>query len=204
MVGYDAYDTGYLIWYPGSRRLEKARDVVFHEEAITPAMPVPYGDEGPLTTPEAKTENNLLTAFTPPPSAEKTRLTIRIPPRPKPPPSEEMVTSRLISSVPDFPRGTMRLGMVRDEPHINVALAEDDSSGSPGVFSATSRDPSITEALNMPGEEGRAWEAAWQAEWQNMLTHKVFSLPAEPPPGTKVLKTGTVCRGMYRDGKLVK
>jgi hypothetical protein len=73
-----------------------------------------------------------------------------------------------------------------------------------GAFSATSKDPTITEALNMPGDKGRAWEAARQAEWDNMVKFDVFSPPMEPPPGTKVLKTGTVCRGTYRNSELVK
>jgi hypothetical protein len=37
-----------------------------------------------------------------------------------------------------------------------------------------------------------------------MVKFDVFGLPTEPPPGTKVLKKGTVCQGMYRDGVLVK
>jgi hypothetical protein len=37
-----------------------------------------------------------------------------------------------------------------------------------------------------------------------MLKHNVFGPPAEPAPGTKVLKTGTVYHGMYQDRELVK
>jgi hypothetical protein len=37
-----------------------------------------------------------------------------------------------------------------------------------------------------------------------MIDHGVFGPPEEPPPGTKVLKTGTVCRGTYCNGELVK
>jgi hypothetical protein len=37
-----------------------------------------------------------------------------------------------------------------------------------------------------------------------MVKFDVFGPPAEPPPGMKVLKTGTVCQGTYRDGVLVK
>ena len=66
------------------------------------------------------------------------------------------------------------------------------------------KDPTIAEALGMPGEEGVAWEAARQAEWKNMVHHKVFGPLEELPPGTKVLKTGTVCRGTYRNGELIK
>jgi hypothetical protein len=86
--------------------------------------------------------------------------------------------------------------MALADEHVKEALG--------GAFSATSKDPTITEALNMPGDEGRAWEAARQAEWDNMQKFEVFGPLAEPPPGTKVLKTGTVCRGTYRDGKLIK
>jgi hypothetical protein len=205
MVGYDTYSTGYLVWYPGSRRLEKARDIFFHEEAITPAKPVLYGDDSPLAKSDEKSAVPLPSAaITQAPSVENTRLTIRIPPRPKQPPSEENEPSRLVSSVPDFPRGTTRSGKVRDEGMINMVLAEESEDDLPGAFSVTSKDPTITEALSMPGAEGRAWEAARQAEWENMVKFDVFSAPAEPPPGTKVLKTGTVCRGTYRDGKIVK
>ena len=45
MVGYKLYSSGYLIWYPGLKQVNKARDVLFHEEAIAPAMPTLYGDD---------------------------------------------------------------------------------------------------------------------------------------------------------------
>jgi hypothetical protein len=48
MVGYEPYPSGYLIWYPGSKRVEKARDVFFHEEHVAPATPTLYGgDDAP-------------------------------------------------------------------------------------------------------------------------------------------------------------
>ena len=72
------------------------------------------------------------------------------------------------------------------------------------IYAAVSRDPTISEALNMPGEEGKAWEEARQAKWRNMKKHSVFGEPEKPPLGTKVLKTGTVCRGTYRNGELLK
>jgi hypothetical protein len=93
---------------------------------------------------------------------------------------------------------------VREQARISIALEDGDDDGDLGMFSATSKDPTIAEALSMPGEEGRAWEAARQAEWDNMIKFDVFGPPTEPPPGTKVLKTGTVCRGTYRNGKLIK
>ena len=49
----------------------------------------------------------------------------------------------------------------------------------------------VREALDMPGEEGVAWEEAKQAEWRNMLDHSIFGEPEEPPPGIKIIKTGT-------------
>jgi hypothetical protein len=200
MVGYEPYSSGYLIWYPGSKRTEKARDVIFHEDAISPAIPIPYGDEGSLRSanepPLNKNSNESVQESEP-----KQKLTIRIPPRPKP-----NETSRLVSSVPDFPQGATRSGKIREESGIRSVLDEDgEENDLPDViFSAMSKDPTISEALNMPGDEGKAWEEARQAEWRNMVIHNVFGPPEEPPPGTKVLKTGTVCRGTYRNGELVK
>jgi hypothetical protein len=76
-------------------------------------------------------------------------------------------------------------------------IGEEDCGDDPGMFSATSKDLTIAEALSMLGEEGHAWEAMCQAEWENMIKHNVFGPPAELPPGTRVLKTGTVCCGTY-------
>ena len=45
MVGYELYSMGYLIWFPSSSHVEKARDVIFHEEAITPAVLTLYDDD---------------------------------------------------------------------------------------------------------------------------------------------------------------
>jgi hypothetical protein len=204
LAGYEPYSSGYLIWFPGAKKLEKAHDVIFHEESVMPAMPILYSDEDLVVT---------QTAATPVPAAsdkkqnvpESTRLTIRIPPRARPASTDTNPVSRLISNVPDYPQGTTRSGRMCETLQINMmVMTDEDVEIDPGVFSATSNDPTITEALNMPGDEGRAWEAARQAEWQNMLKHEVFGPPAEPPPGTKVLKTGTVCRGTYRNGELVK
>jgi hypothetical protein len=44
LVGYKPYSTGYLVWYPGACFIDKARDIIFHEDAITPAIPTVYGD----------------------------------------------------------------------------------------------------------------------------------------------------------------
>jgi hypothetical protein len=96
------------------------------------------------------------------------------------------------------------LGKVRDEGRINMMLVEENEEDLPGAFSVNSKDPTITEALSMPGAEGHAWEAACQAEWENMVKFDVFSPLAEPLPSTKVLKMGTVCHGMYHDRKIVK
>ena len=48
----------------------------------------------------------------------------------------------------------------------------------------------IKDALDLPGDEGRAWEHTCQTEWQNMVDHNVFGPPEEPPPNTQILKTG--------------
>ena len=58
--------------------------------------------------------------------------------------------------------------------------------------------------MDLPGEEGKAWEQAHQIEWQNMVDHSVFGTPAEPPPGTKVLKTGTTLHTYQHNGKINK
>ena len=48
MVGYEPYSMRYLIWYPRSHHVEKTRDVIFHGEAITPAIPTLYDDNDTL------------------------------------------------------------------------------------------------------------------------------------------------------------
>jgi hypothetical protein len=57
---------------------------------------------------------------------------------------------------------------VCDEFHANVAFEEEDANPVEEeplrAFSATSKDSSIYKVLNMPDDEGRAWEAAQQAE----------------------------------------
>jgi hypothetical protein len=45
MVGYEPYESRYLVWYPGMNRIEKARDVIFHEDVIAPAVPELYGND---------------------------------------------------------------------------------------------------------------------------------------------------------------
>jgi hypothetical protein len=46
LIGYDSYSTGYLIWFLGARKAEKAREVIFHEYAVVLAVLIPYGDIG--------------------------------------------------------------------------------------------------------------------------------------------------------------
>jgi hypothetical protein len=86
LAGYEPYSSGYLIWFPGMRKLEKACDVIFHEESVAPVTPVLYSDE---EIPMAMTTCEGLVS---PPAApevkqvvpENTRLTICILPHPKP------------------------------------------------------------------------------------------------------------------------
>jgi hypothetical protein len=169
MVRYEPYSTGYLVWFPGSKRIEKARNVIFHENAVAPVTPILYEDEGKLKS-----------------ASQLTKME-----------QSEAPESRLVSNIPDFPRGVTRSGKIRDESGVRSMLEEniehDEEVDELVLFSAMTKDPTIVEALSMPGEEGIAWEAACQAEWKNMLEHKVFGPPEEPPLGTKVLKTGTVC-----------
>lgn len=42
---YEPYKSLYLVGYPGAHLLEKFRDIIFHEEAIAPAMPTLYCDD---------------------------------------------------------------------------------------------------------------------------------------------------------------
>jgi Reverse transcriptase (RNA-dependent DNA polymerase) len=72
------------------------------------------------------------------------------------------------------------------------------------LSTAAGNPTTIQEGLSMPGEEGEAWERTRQAEWQNMPDHNIFGPLAEPPPGTKVLKTGTTVKMNRREGKLTK
>ena len=39
MVKYEPYLSGYWIWYPGMNHIEKAQDVIFHEDTIAMAIP---------------------------------------------------------------------------------------------------------------------------------------------------------------------
>jgi hypothetical protein len=104
----------------------------------------------------------------------------------------------------DFLQGSTRSGWIHDNYKVNLTLEEETQGDPPGAYSATTKDPSIAKALNMPGDEGCAWEAACQATWANIVKYGMFGLPAEPLPGTKVLKTGTICHSSYHNGKLVK
>jgi hypothetical protein len=92
-----------------------------------------------------------------------------------------------VSSILDFLQGATRSGKIREEPGIRSVLDEDGEENDllDVIFSAMSKDPTITEALNMPGDEGKAWEEAWQGEWRNMIIHNIFGLLEEPPPARK-------------------
>jgi hypothetical protein len=188
LAGYEPYSSGYLIWFPSMKQLGKAHDMIFHEELIMLAMPVLYGNEEVGVLVPAVVEVK-------PTTPENTRLTIHISPHPKPTLSNAHEASRLVVNVPDYPYGTMRSRRVCNNLQINMMMMmmDEDIEGDLGVFSATLKDPNITEALNMQGDEGFAWEVAQQSEWENMVKFDVFRPPAEPPPGMKVSKTGTVC-----------
>jgi hypothetical protein len=148
MVGYATFYGDYHIWYPGSCRLKKARDVVFHEEAVEVPAPVLYGDEVSPLAPEALPPSLSPITAAKIAAPDNTRLTIRIPPRPRPVGGSTSEGSRLVASVPDFPKGTTRSGMTREEPHINMVLADEEIRGAlGGMFLATSKDPTIAEAF---------------------------------------------------------
>jgi hypothetical protein len=167
MVGYEPYSSGYLVWFPGSKRIEKARDIIFHEEAVVPAIPILYGDdEG---TKMSKSSSDSIQSE---PVEPKMRLTIRIPPRPVPKsPNNDQTNpvhhtpddSQLVSNTPDYPQGMTRSGKIREGIQ-NAILAEEENNienfDCPVILSAMTRDPTIQEALRMPGEEGKAWEEA--------------------------------------------
>jgi hypothetical protein len=206
MVGYEPYATGYLIWYPGNRRVEKARDVIFHEDAIAPALPTLYGEnDAPRNVSESsetKTTKNVPSKPppTPPAPAAQPRLFIRIPARPAreahgpedqsatieeiPPEQSEQDQSRLISNIPDFPQGSTRSGRQRGEMHC-LLVSEDAEDAIVMAANIMGEPQNIYDALNLPGDEGEAWEHAHQAEWQNMIDHDVFGPPERPPPSAK-------------------
>jgi hypothetical protein len=48
MVEYEPYSTRYLIWFPGSKRIEKACDMIFHEDTVALVTLILYKDEGLL------------------------------------------------------------------------------------------------------------------------------------------------------------
>jgi hypothetical protein len=224
MVGYEPYDTGYLVWYPGGRRVDKARDIVFHEEAVAPAIPTLYGDDDTprnvSDTSTMRTTTNLPVKQPPTPAAQP-RLFIRIPARPTrveygpedqghatieevPPGRDEPSVedqSKQVSNIPDFPQGTTRSGKQRGE--IRCLLASEDAEDAIVMAANILGEPqNIYDALNLPGDEGEAWERARQAEWQNMVDHGVFGPPERPPPNTHILKTGTALRTTRKDGKV--
>lgn len=228
MVGYEPYSTGYVVWYPGNRRVDKVRDVVFHEEAVAPAIPTLYGDEdiprNVNQSPNTAVTMNApaVSPSTPNPTVQP-RLFIRIPARParvvRGPDDQGHATieevspdtdkktggdgSRLVSDIPDFQHGTTRSGKQRGE--IQSLLATEEYSDEAVILSAILGDPTnIKDALNLPGEEGEAWERARQAEWQNMIDHDVFGPPTSPPPNTQILKMGTALRTTRQSGKITK
>jgi hypothetical protein len=110
---------------------------------------------------------------------------------------------KLVSDVPDFPHGTTRSGRQRGEIHALI-VSEDYFDDTDTVSAVISEPMSIKDAVNLPGEEGKAWECARQAEWQNMIDHNVFGPPEQPPPNTHILKTGTALRMMQKEGKISK
>ena len=66
---------------------------------------------------------------------------------------------------------------------VQVLLASEDAVDEPGIISVIEGDPTnIKDVVNLPGEEGKAWEIACQAEWKNMLDHNIFSPPEIPTP----------------------
>ena len=75
MVGYEPYLSGYLIWYPRAQCMEKARDVFFHEDTISPAVPMLYGNDNTLHN-VSKGIERMKTAKTLPPSPVKPKFTI--------------------------------------------------------------------------------------------------------------------------------
>ena len=98
----------------------------------------------------------------------------------------ERKTSKQISNVPDF---LMHSGKQCGE--IQALIATEDKADETIAMPIITGDLiNIEDALNLPGEEGEAWEQAHQAESQNMVNHDVFSPPTHPPSNTKVIKIG--------------
>jgi hypothetical protein len=47
-IEYEPCSSGYLIWFPGVRKLDKACHIIFHKDAVMPATSVLYSDETPI------------------------------------------------------------------------------------------------------------------------------------------------------------
>ena len=83
MVGYEPYTSGYQIWYPGTHHIEKARDFIFHQDAIALAMLTIYGeDDAPQNISVPPTAKGLVDIPSEAPTTHL-RLFIRIPTHPK-------------------------------------------------------------------------------------------------------------------------
>lgn len=177
MVGYEPYPSDYLVWYPETRRVEKVRDMVLHEDVMKLPAPILYGDEGQFKEMHKDLPCQKCTAIGNPTKAYYSR-----------------------SDVLDYPQRSGKIYKARYQ-QIRMNKRNDE----PVILSTMGDNPSIEEVLSMPGEEGEAWEGARQAvEEYGQSDHKVFKPPEESPPGTHVLKTGTVCRSSYKNGKLFK
>jgi len=193
--------------------MEKARDVFFHEYAIAPAVPMLYGDDNAPCDASEGIEGTKTTKILPP-SPMKPKFTIRIPPRharmpvirevsPEEDDYVECETSKQISNIPDFLQGTTRSGKQCGE--IQALTSIEDKANETIAMPIITGDPiNIEDALNLPGEEGEAWERARQAEWKNMVNHDIFSPPTHPPPNIKVIKIGTALRTTRQNGKITK
>ena len=139
------------------KSVHKARDVIFHEDAIAPATPTLFSDESTSIDVNEhirdQKDNEVPTV-----PAPQSHLTIRIPPQPAPtsPDDQGEVTpckprvkperSKLVSDVPDLPLGTTRSGRQRGEDIILSAMESDPIT--------------IEEAINRPGKEGKGWEVS--------------------------------------------
>ena len=205
MVGYELYSMGYLIWYPGSHHVEKAKDVIFHEEVITPAILALYNDND---TPQNVSERNIKKDIAEIPPETYPRLFIRISTCPKHaeygPKDKDHATieeisldqpytdeSKLISHILDFPQGTMH--SMKQCGEIQSLVSTENLQEAMILSTNIPGEPTnIKDALDLPGNEGRAWECAHQTEWQNMIDHDIFGLSEEPPLNMHILKMGTM------------
>jgi hypothetical protein len=184
LVGYEAWNGGYLVWDPVAKKEIRVRDVVFHEDAMKPIV-IPKVEEVKKETESASaTDDGTFVKHEPSHQPITIRLPGRLPqsaPAPAPAPAEPVtpeppVAPALapvhdVAAIPDLPARTNRSGMQRSEAAgltTEVALLSRELTMYDVAFSVTTGKPlSLKEAVTITGDEGKAWREAAYSEWEN-------------------------------------